>query len=163
VSGKRGRTRPSLTPAHRLRFLFPAYGFLRPSRIIPRLDLLHHPVERQLKVDPLTVGHADQHEKNVGHFHPQITLGLLRLLGLLPKSVIDLAGELTNLLGQPSQVGQRMEIPLLELAYPDGNSMLELSESLGSGVRSQELLRWGTLSFETRLFSDPCVRLTPDS
>src|SRR5262245_5648493 len=90
----------------------------RPSLRVPRLDLVHHLAEGVVEIDPLTVGHADQHEDDVGHLHPQVAVGLTRLLGLPAKAMVHLAGQLAHLLAQPGHVGERVEIAFLELGDP---------------------------------------------
>src|SRR5687768_371706 len=55
---------------------FKSLGLARPPVRIPQLDLLHHPLERIVEIDPFPVGHADEHEDDVGHLHREVAVGL---------------------------------------------------------------------------------------
>ena len=65
----------------------------------------------------------------------EVALGLVLLLGLLAEAVVDLAGQLAHLLGQPGEVGERMEVALLELADPGIDAALILGERHDFGCR----------------------------
>jgi hypothetical protein len=106
--------------------------------LVPRLDFLHHPIERCLKINPLPIRHTDEHEEDVGHLHVQVALGLACFLGLLPEAVVHLPSQLAHFLGEAGHVRQRVEVSLLELAYPGIDSGLEVGKGRESGVRSRE-------------------------
>ncbi len=93
-------------------------SFPRPPALVPRLDLLHHFLKRLIQIDPFPIGHADQHEENIRHLHREVALGLVRLLGLPPEAMVDLPRQLAHFLGQPGEIGERIEVALLELGDP---------------------------------------------
>ena len=64
----------------------------------------------------------------------EIALGLVRLLGLLAEAVVDLARELADLLGEPRQVGERVEVALLVLADPGVHPALRIGERHANAV-----------------------------
>src|SRR5512132_4574609 len=82
-----------------------------PAIPVAVLHLLHHPGERLIEIDPLAVGHAAEHEEDVGHLHGEIALRLVGLLRLAAEAVIHLARQLTHLLGPPGELGERFEVP----------------------------------------------------
>src|SRR5207302_799907 len=91
-------------------------------------DFRHHPGERVVQVDMLRVGDADHDEQDVGELHGQGALGFLLLLGLLTEPVVDLAGQLAHLFGEPGQVGERREISLLILTDPAVDRLLSFAQ-----------------------------------
>src|SRR6185503_14138521 len=124
-----------------------------PPHIVTAFDLRHHSVERFIEVDALPVGHADQHKQDVGHLHPEIALWFVFLLGLLPEAVIHLPGQLANLLCQPREVGQWMEVPFFELLDPGIDSALRVAKGHGKVGESEK----------GRRRERECVTLAPGS
>src|SRR5438876_7526112 len=94
-------------------------------------DLGHHLCERIVEIDPLRVGDADDHEENVGELHGQGAGLLTRFPFLRAELVIDLAGQLADLLGQSRDVGEWREIAFFELAHPVINPLLRFTQAHG--------------------------------
>jgi hypothetical protein len=61
-----------------------------------------------------SVGDHEQDEEHVPELHRQILLRLVRALRLVSVPVIHLPRQLTDLLGETRQVGERRPIALLE-------------------------------------------------
>src|SRR5262245_10149578 len=114
-----------------LRTLFRLPG---PPLGIPVLDFLQHPVEGLLQVDAFAIGDTDQDEENVGELHREIAFGLAGFLGLLAEPVVELAGQLAHLFGEPCQVREGVEVPFRKLGNPAVDPLLQFSEGHGSQV-----------------------------
>src|SRR5712671_5065892 len=114
----------------------PTSGSARRSPFLPgpavrvaRIDFRHHSRKGLVEVDALRVSEADHDEDNVRELHRDRPLGLFLLLGLLAEPMVDLPGELTDLLGESCEIRERWEVSLLILADPAIDHLLSVAKS----------------------------------
>src|SRR5690606_18980973 len=78
----------------------PLPALARPALRVAHPVLVEHPPERRFQVDPLLIGERDDDEEDVGQLERQVLLGLAGLLRLVAVAVVQLAGELADLLDE---------------------------------------------------------------
>jgi hypothetical protein len=89
-------------------------------------------LERFLEVDALLVGDGNEDEHDVGQLEGQVLLRLAGLLRLVAVAVVQLAGQLADLLHEAGQVRERRPVALGELADVRVHRPLRLADPHGA-------------------------------